>query len=216
MTRDQVRRLVAEGLIGVAVCVGLSEGVVAPRRATLDAEQSAASGASATDGNTDLLRPEVRQRARVDLQQTGARLEQAARASAAHDDALVLFERLGVLAVEHGLEVQRLDEEGNPRATGGRATEPDSLSATPVASIRRTVTLALSGPFDRVARFLGVLGNDEHLTRIGYLAVRPDLNRSEPIVLAEVRLECFWLPTAEALRVQQSALAALDALEEIR
>jgi len=192
---------VAEGFIGVAACIGLSEGVVAAWRASLEADQLATMSAGA-NFDVDLTRPEVRARERMALMRAGDRLVRTERASSNHRDALVLFERLGVLAVEHGLEVRRLDEAG------------DSSTSSDGAA-RRSVTLSVSGPYDRIVRLLGALGNDDQLTRISHLSIMPDHNQREPVAIAEVRLECFTLPTAEVREGVRAALAALDALEDM-
>lgn len=212
MRREHVRKLVAEGVIGVALCAGASHGLIKPWGERLDAQRAAAFDPALTQAMA-LLLPDTAQITRNRLRDSVARYQQIKDTGTPARDELVAFERLMELAEAAGVAVLQL-QASDEAAPAARAADDAALPAS--QDVRVGYFMTVRGEYPRIARLLSLITSDQYPTLVTRLLLTPAQSDGPLLVTAEIETRHIAINCTAAELAAQRAITAMDALEGTR
>lgn len=220
MKREHVRRLVAEGVIGVALCAGVSHGLIKPWGEHMDARRAAAFDPALTQAMT-LLLPDTARITHDRLRETVERYRIMEDAGAPARDELVAFERLMELAEAAGTSVLHLQAIEGPPAVAGQAgagaQSPESRAALARArDMQVGYVITVRGEYAQVAELLTRVTSDQCPTLVTRLLLTPSASDGPELVTAEIETRHIAIDCTQAEQAAQRAITAMDALEDAR
>lgn len=231
MNSEHTRKLIAEGVIALAIVAGAYMTLVDPARRTLVESQSATA-----DQNS------MRARALSEgggLEQARAALERAnQRVQAIHDageparDELIAFERLTQLAAEANVTVEQLQRRDLPKSAPPQHPPQASAQGTHGSPMLSPVNagvptphhrdvlvgfaMTAEGTYESLVTLVDRLAQQRESTAIESITVTPAGDASNPRVRAAINTVHYAFDAARARMLVEQAMARLSEAEAAR
>jgi hypothetical protein len=229
MNTEHVRKLLAEGVIGLAVVGGAYMTLVDPVRGDLEEARGATADQNgmraqvlAQGGGFDRARAAL-----VKAQQRAALVHESGEAAR---DELIAFERLSQHAAESGATVEQLQQRdlkqpaGQAQAAGAGAgagaTMLSAVPGSPAAVVPKDVlvgfTMTVEGTYDSLITLVERLSAERESTAIESLTITPAGDAGRPRVRAVVRTVHYAFDASRSRVLVEQALARLGEAEAAR
>jgi hypothetical protein len=220
MKREHVRKLIAEGMIGVSLCAGVSHGLIKPWGEQMDAQRAAAFDPALTQAVT-LLLPDTAHITHDRLHEKVEKYRTIEKHSAPARDELVAFERLMELAEAASVTVLHLQATDDAPAVVERPRDDaqaldDAGAPSAAQDMQVGYVLTVRGEYAQVAQLLTLVTSDESPTLVARLLLTPSESDGPTLVTAEIETRHIAIDCTRAEQAAQRAITAMDALEGSR
>lgn len=186
---DMIRRVGAELLIGVAVCVAASELLLTPKLKALEAERASAEAArAAVASDSTLTREQIEARLNLARRDRDA----IAQASTFAVDESALYAAVMNAASDAGVRVEQFAPTALVRP-GADATQP-----APAGDNAAAYNLQILGEFASVVRFGERLRELPMFLRVASARLGREAHSGDGLMRADLSIEVFGFSTADA------------------